>query len=58
MQQCDYLLASTTTFADPDTETALLAEAGNPSGHGVYITPGKIKMIERETHPALPCKTP
>eukprot|EP00729_Bicosta_minor_P000044 gene44-1844_t len=40
LQQCDYLLASTTTFADPDTETALLAEAGNPSGHGVYITPG------------------
>lgn len=40
LQQCDYLMASTTTFADPDTESTLLAEAANPTGNGVYITPG------------------
>ena len=43
LQQCDYLMASTTTFADPDTESTLLAEAANPTGNGVYITPGEFE---------------
>lgn len=40
LKQCDYLMASTTTFADAETESTLLAEASRGTGNGVYITPG------------------
>ena len=40
LKTADYLCASTTTFADTDTEQRLMAEANKATGHGLYITAG------------------
>jgi len=39
---CDYLLASTTTFADKSTEKMVWEEADRPTGRGIYLTPGAL----------------
>lgn len=39
---CDYMVASTTAFADRDTERRLWAEADRPTGRGIYLTPGAL----------------
>jgi len=42
LQTADYMIASTTTFADPATDANLNAEADRPTGRGIYLTPGAL----------------
>jgi len=43
LQYSDYLIASTTAFADAETESSLRrAAATNPSGRGIYLTVGAL----------------
>ena len=42
LQSADYMIASTTTFADPETEKALRAEAERSTGRGIYLTCGAL----------------
>jgi len=42
LDECDYMLASTTAFADKATEESLKAAANTPNGHGVYMAAGAL----------------
>ena len=42
LKEADYMLASTTCFADADTERILKAAANELNGHGVYMTAGAL----------------
>lgn len=42
LEECDYMLASTTAFADKATEESLKAAASKPNGHGVYMAAGAL----------------
>ena len=43
MDSADYMIASTTTFADSDTEKTLNDVAdNNKSGHGIYLATGAL----------------
>ena len=42
LRGCDYMIASTTTFADKDTEKMLWDEADRQTGNGIYLTPGAL----------------
>ena len=43
LKSADYMIASTTTFADPKTEASLNEAADkNKSGHGIYLASGAL----------------
>ena len=42
LEHSDYMLASTTCFADKATEETLKNAANKPNGHGVYMTAGAL----------------
>ena len=42
LKSADYMIASTTTFANPETEKMLNAEADNDTDRGIYLTPGAL----------------
>ena len=42
LKSADYMIASTTTYADEETERLLNEEADRPTGHGIYLTPGAL----------------
>jgi len=42
LQEADYMIASTTAFADLETEAALKAAANEPTGRGIYMCSGAL----------------
>jgi len=42
LQEADYMIASTTAFADRETEAALRAAAEAPTGRGIYMCAGAL----------------
>lgn len=42
LEKADYMLASTTCFADCETEDMLKAAANGPHGHGIYMCAGAL----------------
>jgi len=42
LRVADYMIASTTTFADPETARTLNELADRPNGFGIYLTPGAL----------------